>query len=65
VLVFEGMKRKKIPVLLSAYVLHQIFVCTAFFGVTFSELLKKSKKKGHPLAGPVSTGKLLPILMQA
>jgi len=46
-LVFEGLKRKKITVLLSAYVLHQIFVCPALFGVTFSELLKKAKKGDH------------------
>lgn len=46
-LVFEGLKRKKITVLLSAYVVHQIFVCPALFGVSFSELLEKAKKGDH------------------
>jgi hypothetical protein len=39
--IFEGLKVKKITLLLSDYVGHQIFVCPALFGVTFSELLRK------------------------
>lgn len=46
-LVYEGIKRKKITVLLSAFVLKNIIVCPALFGDTFSELLKKAKKGDH------------------
>jgi hypothetical protein len=46
-LIYEGIKRKKITVLLSAYVLKNIIVCPALFGVTFSELLKQAKKGHH------------------
>ena len=46
-LIYEGIKRKKITVLLSAYVLKNIIVCPALFGVTLSELLKQAKKGHH------------------
>jgi hypothetical protein len=46
-LIYEGIKRKKITVLLSAYVLKNIIVCPALFGVNFSELLQKAKKGDH------------------
>ncbi len=46
-LVIESLKRKKITVFLSAYVLHQIIVCPALFGVTLGEILQKAKKGDH------------------
>lgn len=46
-LVFEGLKRKNIKILLTAFVLHQIIVCPALFGVNFFDLLQKAKKGDH------------------